>query len=232
MKIIESPSPNFGPRAAGKEVSFLILHYTSTKTAKDAIDILHSVERAVSAHYVVDEDGTVYRLVSEDNRAWHAGKSYWEGETDINSCSVGIEIQNPGHGFGYREFPRAQIDAVKTLSRDIILRHGILPRHVLGHSDIAPGRADKKDPGPLFPWKDLAADGIGVWPEIKPDDKGTHDLAAMLHAYGYDPTVDLNLLVTAFQRHFQPEIFKTVDDHGKVNDKTLPLLHALLKEKT
>src|SRR5262249_26037816 len=152
----DAPSPNFGPRKEGKKIKYLILHYTDTQTAFEALKLLQGGDPAhqVSAHYLVDEDGTVMRIVDEAMRAWHAGKSYWEGEEDLNSCSIGIEIQNPGHTNGYRPFPEEQIAAVAELCDGIIERHNILPCHVLAHSDIAPER--KADPGELFPWQALS----------------------------------------------------------------------------
>jgi N-acetylmuramoyl-L-alanine amidase len=166
LKFKELVSPNAGPRRpvdGQTRVRHLVMHYTGMKSCEQALNRLCDPAFEVSAHYVVDEDGTVYRMVPEDQRAWHAGKSFWHGIRDINSTSIGIEIVNPGHEYGYRAFPAAQIDAVMELAADIIARHHIKPCDVLGHSDIAPGR--KTDPGELFPWQDLAARGIGLWPE-------------------------------------------------------------------
>jgi N-acetylmuramoyl-L-alanine amidase len=166
LTIKEHASPNAGPRRPvnGETcVRHLVMHYTGMKSCAQALNRLCDPAFEVSAHYVIDEDGTVYRMVAEDLRAWHAGKSFWHGIRDINSTSIGIEIVNPGHEYGYRAYPAAQIDAVMELAADIITRHHIKACDVLGHSDIAPGR--KTDPGELFPWKDLAARGIGLWPE-------------------------------------------------------------------
>ena len=149
MKIISHPSPNFGPRKDGKTPRHLILHYTDTKTGADALKIMCDPERQVSAHYMADDNGDIYQLVDESMRAWHAGQSYWEGESDINSTSIGVEIQNPGHSFGYQPFPDVQISAVIELCKAICARHDIKPWHVLAHSDIASDR--KQDPGHLFP---------------------------------------------------------------------------------
>ena len=146
------PSPNFDERAL--PVSMIVLHYTGMPDAQGALDRLTSPEARVSAHYLVDEDGTIYRLVDESKRAWHAGKSRWRGITDVNSASVGIEIVNPGHEFGYRPFPDEQVASLIPLVADIKDRHGIGRGNVVGHSDIAPSR--KEDPGELFPWDALA----------------------------------------------------------------------------
>ncbi len=159
-------SPNFGPRLAidgSVRVRHLVVHYTGMKSCQEALDRLCDAKAEVSAHYVVDEDGAVYCLVAEDKRAWHAGASFWRGVHDINSTSVGIEIVNPGHEYGYRPFPTPQIEALITLAQGTMLRHGIAACDVLGHSDVAPGR--KTDPGELFPWRELATHGIGLWPE-------------------------------------------------------------------
>ena len=156
----------------------------------------------VSAHYMVDEDGTVYRLVPEDRRAWHAGVSYWQGATNINDRSIGIEIVNPGHEFGYRPFPEAQMTAVEQLLSDIVSRHGIARARIVGHSDIAPSR--KQDPGELFDWQRLAAAGLAMWPDTAGDPVRPEDTASALEQIGYDPKVPLSDAVTAFQRRFVP----------------------------
>ncbi len=166
LRINELPSANFGPRksvAVDARVRHIVMHYTGMTSCQKALDRLCDPRTEVSAHYVVDEDGTIHRMVAEDMRAWHAGVSFWHGLRDLNSTSVGIEIVNPGHDYGYRAFPDVQIEAVTELAGDIMQRHGIAPCDVLGHSDVAPGR--KVDPGELFPWQALAAHGIGLWPE-------------------------------------------------------------------
>jgi N-acetylmuramoyl-L-alanine amidase len=152
MNIIETLSPNFDDRDA--PVSILVLHYTGMQDAASAIARLSDPEAKVSAHYLVAEDGQVVQMVPEDKRAWHAGRSYWRGKSNLNSMSIGIEIVNPGHEFGYRPFPDAQIDSVIQLAGDIIKRHKITRGNVVGHSDIAPTR--KLDPGELFPWARFA----------------------------------------------------------------------------
>jgi N-acetylmuramoyl-L-alanine amidase len=236
MLISDAPSPNFNARADDKKPALLILHYTDTVTAFEALQILQSVERKVSSHYLVEENGNILRLVPEEMRAWHAGKSWWEGEMDINSTSIGIEIQNPGHTNGYRAFPEEQIKAVTELCRDIIARQRILPYHVLAHSDIAPER--KTDPGELFPWQRLAGAGVGLWPKvtdaIEADAHDVHgkeeEVRSLLNRYGYDPRAEFKTVVTAFQRHFEPEVFAE-DRPGEVTIHTVRRLMALVKQR-
>jgi N-acetylmuramoyl-L-alanine amidase len=196
----------------------LVLHYTGMQTADAALERLCDPAAKVSAHYCVDEDGTVYALVPEARRAWHAGVSFWAGITDINASSIGIEIVNPGHEFGYRAFPEAQIEALIALCLDILSRHPIPPARVLGHSDVAPAR--KEDPGELFPWERLAKDGIGLWPgQIE------NSLAAeALTRFGYDPDAPQDNVITAFQRHFRP-----VKLDGKWDNECAGILSGLLR---
>ncbi len=220
MNIIEKPSPNFDSRE-GRDPSMILLHYTGMKTAEDALYRLIDRSSQVSAHYTIDEDGAVYKHVDEDQRAWHAGKSYWQGETNVNSVSIGIEIVNKGHEFGYREFPEVQIEVVKNLCLEIMARHKI--EHVLGHSDVAPNR--KQDPGELFPWRALAKAGIGVWP-AQSDNVSNIDVVSSLKSYGYGDFDD-NELITAFQRHYVPEVFKQ-GTMGQVCDLTKVRLSALI----
>lgn len=220
---IDRPSPNHGPRADGARVELLILHYTGMPTAAHALDRLCDPAAQVSAHYTVDEDGTVYAHVPEDRRAWHAGRSSWRGAEDVNSRSIGVEIVNPGHEFGYRPFPPVQMAAVAELCRGIIERHGIAPAGVLGHSDVAPAR--KEDPGELFDWPGLAARGIGLWPTPSQADDGPFseaEVAELLGRYGYDPAEPRALL--AFQRHFHPDRLT-----GTPDPETVRRLRALLR---
>ncbi len=213
------PSPNIEPRRPGYAPSILVLHYTGLPTVARAIDVLSRPDCKVSCHYVIDEKGRITQMVAEDMRAWHAGVSYWAGETDINSASIGIEIQNPGHMLGYPDFPRAQMLAVATLSRDIVRRHGIAPHRVLAHSDVAPGR--KIDPGEKFDWAWLADEGVGYWVPPAPFDDGDEgvplgsrsfdvDRARRLLAdFGYkaDPEgafdPELQTVVRSFQLHYR-----------------------------
>jgi len=215
------PSPNFDARADGRLPDLILLHYTGMPTGESALARLTSAESKVSSHYVVFEDGRVFQCVPESLRAWHAGVSSWAGETDINSCSIGIEIVNPGHEFGYADFPLRQTAAVIALCKSILTRRGpISPDRVLGHSDVAPSR--KMDPGEKFPWELLHNSGVGHWVRpaeldvegttLRPGDTGELvtrlQRAFRLYGYGVDDhgqydnkTVDV---VAAFQRHFRP----------------------------
>jgi N-acetylmuramoyl-L-alanine amidase len=198
MKPVAMPSPNHDDRG-GVAVSMLVLHYTGMASAQAALARLCDPASKVSAHYTVGEDGTVYAHVQEDRRAWHAGLSFWAGTRDVNSHSIGIELVNPGHEFGYRVFPGAQIAALKNLCGEILARHPIPAWNVLAHSDVAPSR--KEDPGELFPWVELAEAGIGLWPEPAEQGVGAEALAR----FGYDPQALAGATITAFQRHFRPE---------------------------
>ncbi len=207
MRVIDCPSPNHEARSG--PVDMLVLHYTGMKSAAAALDRLRSQAARVSAHYLVGEDGTVWRLVAEERRAWHAGVSSWRGCCDVNSASIGVELVNPGHEFGYRPFPEPQMAALETLARGILARHGIPARNVVGHSDVAPAR--KQDPGELFDWPRLARAGIGLWPEAPlPPPGSVAEAQRLLAAIGYATPqtgaldAETALVVTAFQRHFRP----------------------------
>ena len=239
MKIFERPSPNFDDRKA--PVELLILHYTGMPTGEDAMARLCDPAAKVSAHYTVEEDGRVFAHVAEEKRAWHAGVSCWKGKDDVNSRSIGIEIVNPGHEFGYQRFPAAQIESVVVLASDILSRHGIPAAHVLGHSDVAPDR--KEDPGELFPWQHLAEQGIGLWAEtgeVAGNLLGEHsaegavrELQDLLAKFGYCVKVDghygerTRKVVTAFQRHFNPGDIGSPDE-GYADGQTLTILHELI----
>jgi N-acetylmuramoyl-L-alanine amidase len=204
----------------------VVLHYTGMQTAAEALERLCDPAAEVSAHYMIDEDGTVIRLVDEENRAWHAGQSCWRGITDINSASIGIELVNPGHEFGYRPFPEAQIQALLPLLADIVKRHDIPRANVLGHSDVAPAR--KEDPGELFPWDLLARYRLTLAkPELTMrlvyDNPGAFFLA--LERFGYDIT-DQKAAVRAFQRRWRPE---RID--GEIDGQIGALLFELLLER-
>jgi len=189
-------SPNFDARPC--PVDTLVLHYTGMHTAEAALARLCDPAAKVSSHYLVDEDGTVHALVAEDKRAWHAGVSCWRGAVGLNDRSIGIEIVNPGHEWGYRAFPAAQMAAVAGLCRGILSRHAIPARNVVGHSDVAPDR--KQDPGELFDWAWLAGQGVGLWTE---GFAAPGDLMEDLAAIGYD--VSARAVIRAFQRHFLPQ---------------------------
>ena len=225
--MILSESPNQRDRPDGCAIDTLILHYTGMRSGAEAIARLCDAEAAVSSHYVIEEDGRVFRLVEEHRRAAHAGVSVWRGREMLNDSSIGIEIVNPGHEWGYRPFPPPQVEAVRLLCREIMRRHPIPAARVLGHSDVAPDR--KQDPGELFPWQALAQDGIGVWPHGvaglgEADPVGTAaDLAALrrdLRRIGYAPAAEggmdeaLAIIVRAFQRHWRPEAVNGRADRG------------------
>jgi N-acetylmuramoyl-L-alanine amidase len=202
-KIVDAPSPNFDER--GRAVDTIILHYTGMLTGKEALGRLTDAAAKVSCHYLVEEDGTIFALVPEGKRAWHAGVSSWKGEADINARSIGIEIVNPGHEWGYRDFPKKQIDIVIALVKDIRTRHEVPVTRVLGHSDVAPQR--KEDPGELFPWKRLAQEGLAVAPyDGDPDPSiGYEEALWLLRAIGYDaPDKAHAAALVAFQRRFCP----------------------------
>ena len=199
LPIIESPSPNHGPRPDGTVIDMLVLHYTGMVDAATALDRLTDPDAEVSAHYLLEEDGTAHRLVAEARRAWHAGVASWRGHSNINDRSIGIELVNPGHEFGYCPFPEPQMAALIALATDILARHPIPARNIVGHSDVAPTR--KQDPGELFDWARLAAAGLGLWPEE--GDPDTNAFADQLSRFGYD-TADLDAATTAFQRRFRP----------------------------
>ena len=212
---LSRPSPNFDERRL--PVDMVVLHYTGMRHG--ALERLRDPAAKVSAHYLIEEDGTTYALVPEDKRAWHAGVASWQGESDINSCSIGIELANPGHDQGYRAFPPAQMAALVTLLRAVTKRHDISTARVLGHSDVAPAR--KQDPGERFDWEALAAAGFGLWPDqpmdgdwprLAPGQRGdpVAELQGHLAMLGYDLSVDgtygpaSTAVVTAFQRHWRP----------------------------
>jgi N-acetylmuramoyl-L-alanine amidase len=226
------PSPNHGERKPGGKPDMIVLHYTGMADTQAALAKLCAPGSEVSAHYVVMEDGYIVQCVPEARRAWHAGAAAWEGETDINSCSIGIEIANPGHSHGYPDFPKRQIAAVTTLCRSIFTRHRIPAWRVLGHADVAPTR--KQDPGEKFPWRVLHDAGIGLWVKPAPiipggpifvlgeNDPAIAEIQALLGKYGYDiptsgsydgPTRDV---IAAFQRHFRPALVDGVADTSTI----------------
>jgi len=202
-------SPNFDDRRPDGLIDMLVLHYTGMQTAEEALQRLCDDQAKVSAHYLVDEDGTCYALVAEEHRAWHAGVASWRGNTDINARSIGIEIVNPGHEFGYRPFPIVQMETVRDLALDILRRHPIPPRNVVGHSDVAPTR--KQDPGELFDWPGLAESGIGLWSDNDAVKVDVLEVLPWLERLGYD-TADDEAALLAFQRHFLPNNMTGVAD--------------------
>lgn len=205
QEIIDAPSPNFDARG-GAALDMIVLHYTGMKTGAAALARLRDPAAKVSAHYLVEEDGRVFRLVAEECRAWHAGVAYWAGDTNINARSIGIEIVNPGHEWGLRPFPEAQIAAVIALLKDIRTRHRVPASRVVAHSDVAPER--KEDPGELFAWARLATEGLALAPYDGPPD-GSPDWALcvrMLGEIGYRADLAAPVAtVLAFQRRFCPQ---------------------------
>lgn len=221
MTIIDSPSPNFGPRRDGRKPDLLVLHYTGMKSATEALERMRDPASEVSAHYMIDEDGACHRLVDEAMRAWHAGIACWAGERDVNSASIGIELVNPGHEHGYRPFPDPQIARLTDLCAEVTARHGIAPHRVVGHADIAPAR--KQDPGELFPWEYMARQGFGLWP--RPNRAGAPgnpmEAAFLLAEIGYD-IADLSAALAAFQRHYRPSLID-----GLLDKETAALINGL-----
>lgn len=243
LVVQDAPSPNFDNRRGPPDM--LVLHYTGMRTGDEAVARLRDPDAKVSAHYVVDEDGGILRLVAEERRAWHAGRGVWQGETDCNAASIGIEVVNPGHEFGYRDFPEAQIDAVIRLVGDIRSRWTIPDARIIAHSDLAPDR--KQDPGERFPWKRLASAGHGLWFEpaaeriaalgapisVGDEGLGVIVLRAGLHrlGYGLQPAGDYDeatkLTVEAFQRHWRP-----VRVDGVADGETRATLMGVLQRAT
>lgn len=224
MTIIDTPSPNFDERRLG--ISIIVLHYTGMQDAQGAIDRLRDPAAKVSAHYLVAEDGTILRMVAEDKRAWHAGKARWRGIEDVNSASIGIEIVNPGHEFGYPPFPEQQIDALLPLVAEIKERHGITRGNIVGHSDVAPTR--KQDPGELFPWNRLARLRLALpRPTRNLMDPMWTDAGFLiaLERFGYDVS-DKLAAVVAFQRRYRPELID-----GEIDGECRSILLALLLPK-
>lgn len=219
--MIWNPSPNFGERSL--PISMIVLHYTGMQSGAAAIDWLANPASKVSAHYVVDEDGQLVHMVREEQRAQHAGLSYWRGVTDCNSASIGIEIVNPGHEFGYRPFPEAQMDTVTRLVAELVRTYGVEPRNVVGHSDVAPAR--KEDPGELFDWEALAKLGLAIKrPSANLVDPGWSDATFLsaLERYGYG-IADGKAATVAFQRRFRPT---NID--GAIDGESRAILHSLL----
>ena len=222
--IIDSPSPNFDARESG--ISMVVLHYTGMQDAESAIARLCDRDARVSCHYLIDEDGRILRLVAEEHRAWHAGLSYWRGVRGVNSCSVGIEIVNPGHELGYRPFTEQQMEALLPLLAAIVKRHNIVPANVVGHSDVAPAR--KQDPGELFDWARLAKHGLAI-PRptrglIDPHWTDGGFLLA-LERWGYD-VGDAPAAIIAFQRRFRPELLD-----GAIDGECRAILLQLLLDR-
>ncbi len=232
MFLWKSKKMNYEARRNGVKPSIILMHYTGMQSMEEAIDRLSDPESKVSAHHLVDEDGTVYDLVPEDQRAWHAGVSYWGGEDDINSHSIGIEIVNPGHEWGYRPFPQEQMEAVMYLSQDIMSRYDI--KHVLAHSDVAPER--KIDPGELFDWRYLNENGVGLWPDPTDEDHALsekifvndYEVERVFKIYGYNGRAAFVDVISAFHRHYYPERFAE-GKHEELCEESVARLISLVR---
>ncbi|CAN7431302.1 N-acetylmuramoyl-L-alanine amidase [Phenylobacterium sp. LjRoot219] len=235
MELIDAPSPNFDARTAPPDM--IVLHYTGMESGQAALDRLRDPTAKVSSHYLVEEDGRVFRMVPEERRAWHAGVSFWKGQQDVNGASIGIEIVNPGHEFGYRAFPEAQIAALIELLDDIRGRWMIADSRIVGHSDVAPDR--KVDPGELFPWRRLAEAGHGLWVDVPAAPgaalcegeagAGVFALQAGLTRLGYAcaPSGEFEprtaCIIRAFQRHWRPALVDGIAD-GETRARLIALL--------
>jgi N-acetylmuramoyl-L-alanine amidase len=244
VRLVDHPSPNFDERNCRRPVDMVVLHYTGMPTAAAALQRLSDPESKVSSHYMIDEDGTIYRLVPEEKRAWHAGVAFWRGVRDVNARSIGIELVNPGHEFGYREFPAAQIDALIALLKDIASRYDVMPGNYVGHSDVSPTR--KEDPGELFPWRRLHAAGFGRWwaadfkvapnaPALRAGERGgaVLELQVALDKIGYAIEgsglydAHTEAAVRAFQRHWRQDQVDGVSDA-----ETTSLIHHIAEQMT
>ncbi len=240
FEITSHPSPNFDERGSGNNIDMIVVHYTGMESGLVALQRLCDPAAKVSAHYLIEEDGRIFQLVTDDKRAWHAGQSYWAGCSDINSCSIGIELVNPGHEFGYRAFPNEQIESFINLARELAMRYRIPRYRILCHSDVAPLR--KEDPGELFPWQRLYGGGIGFWraaefksevkgPRLREGAKGVNiaTLKSEFQRFGYGLKdsdlfdAELKAVVVAFQRHWRQ---KKCD--GVADPETRSILQHLL----
>ena len=244
MTPIDRPSSNFNARPAINSVRHVVFHYTGMRSCEEALARLCDPAASVSAHYLIDQTGRIFRLVPEDQRAWHAGVSFWRGERDVNGVSIGIELCNPGHDWGYEPFPERQIEALKDLLAGIRTRHRISADGYLGHSDIAPSR--KADPGELFPWQTLARDGFGLWPEESEAVAGHPDLAGAfrrLSEIGYavpttveegsdilNPDSAATDAIKAFQRRYLPgRIDGHLDNLTATRIAAVAVSHAMVR---
>ena len=218
--IAQRLSPNYDERPDGDAIDMLVLHYTGMRSVEAALARLIDPLAKVSAHWLIDEDGAILSLVPEAMRAWHAGLSFWRGAAGVNDRSIGIELVNPGHEFGYRPFPDRQMAALIELATDIIARHAIPARNIVGHADVAPRR--KMDPGELFDWRRLANTGVGLWPEEADGCISEPDLMrGLLGTIGYE-TEDMSATLKAFQRHFRPARV-----NGRLDFETARLIRGL-----
>jgi len=233
VSVERHPSPNFDARTL--KPTHIVLHYTDMADCAAALARLCDPAAKVSAHYLIRQDGHIFQLVDEEKRAWHAGVSYWRGETDMNSASIGIELDHAGHApdGSMAGFPAAQMAALVGLLQEIVARHDIAPQNILGHSDIAPGR--KIDPGEAFDWAALHKAGFGLWvanatiQDVPPlalgsEDKAVAPLQKALAAIGYQIAADgvygpqTQAVITAFQRRFRP---RQIDGTADAETQTL-----------
>lgn len=237
MRLIDAPSPNLDARLQPPDM--IILHYTGMPTGAEALARLRDPAAQVSAHYLIEEDGQAFLLVPEERRAWHAGVSFWKGERNLNGVSIGIELVNPGHDWGYRPFPDAQVESLFELIDGVRSRWSVPDGRILAHSDVAPNR--KLDPGELFPWKRLAEAGHGLWAEPEPapgaslaageESTAVFALQAGLTRMGYDcPPSGVydeatTSTVAAFQRHWRPALVDGIAD-GETRARLMALLRA------
>ncbi len=232
LAIVDHPSPNHGPRPAGAGVRFVVLHYTGMASGRAALRRLCDPASGVSAHYVIDEAGTILRLVPDERRAWHAGQGAWQDCTDLNSHTLGIELIHPGHDFGYRPFAGPQIDALCRLLEQLLVRYRLAPAAVIAHSDLAPRR--KRDPGEFFPWRTLARRGLAFWPEDPGNPMPVDPLAAwaLLQRLGYRPelaAIGFAPALRAFQRRFRPQQVDGVLDPATMG-RLVAVVRALLAD--
>ncbi|MGD9639307.1 MAG: N-acetylmuramoyl-L-alanine amidase [Alphaproteobacteria bacterium] len=229
LPIIKAPSPNYNERRNNAEIDMLVIHYTGMPTSQDALLRMQQKESEVSAHYMIDENGEVYQLVEEKYRAWHAGVSFWRGNKDVNSSSIGIELVNKGHEFGYHNFASLQMKSLITLSKEILNRYNIPQYNIVGHSDVSPTR--KTDPGERFDWKELHKNGIGLW--INEDDTLYKDIDTInfdtskgLALIGYDIS-DLEAAIIAFKRHFMADYNLTPQIDSKTFFRIFQISHLI-----
>ena len=240
MKIKEIYSPNFDTKKRTKKlIKFIIIHYTGMQSERESIKRLCNVRSKVSSHYLINKKGKIYRLINDSDVAWHAGKSYWKKYKNLNKNSIGIELVNKGHKFGYENFSNKQISSLLQLCKVLILKYKIKRRNIIGHSDIAPLR--KSDPGEKFPWEYLAKNRIGIWHNHKPNflkkirkvnvSKKTdfknflHNLSRIGYYSKYKKKFFLSKLIKAFQRHFRKELI-----NGFLDKECLVISENLIKK--
>ena len=242
LKTILNYSPNFNPKKrTSKQIKFIIFHYTGMKSESDALKRLTEIQSEVSCHYLIKNNGEIVKIVPDLYIAWHAGKSSWKNYKSLNQNSIGIEITNPGHEYGYKNFTKKQITTLLKLSKFLIKKYKINPKNILGHSDIAVLR--KKDPGEKFPWEYLAKNKIGIWHTLNKQDLLKNRKLKIskveeniffrnLFKIGYSKTFPKNIgrnkylreLIKSFQRRFRQEL---VD--GKIDQESLLINKSLIK---